>query len=83
MGQHITAQGSPGATERRFLGTPGQIITADTVTFSLERRAHSPAATPGRLAYRDFCGSSGMDVGDTATMTREFSLQGSGFGVGG
>ena len=33
--------------------------------------------------HRQKMGSSGMDVGDSATMTREFSLQGIGFGVGG
>ena len=31
----------------------------------------------------DKSGSSGMDVGDSATMTREFSLEGNGFDVGG
>jgi transposase len=44
------AQATPDTIQRRFLETPGQIITtADTVTVRLERRAYSPVLRQATL----------------------------------
>jgi hypothetical protein len=47
---------TPDTIQRRFLETPGQIITdRDTVTIRLERRAFSPVPAVSRPATRHPC----------------------------
>ena len=77
-----------GTGQRRGLNMISAVSPKGKLHFSFAGRVSSDSFieylklllhdVPGKIF-----GSSGMDVGDSATMTREFSLQGIGFGVGG